>query len=203
MERLLLSASSVDPITVVDYDSKWPIDFRAEADRLLVATAGHLHRIEHIGSTSVPGLAAKPTIDLMAEATQSEPSPKLIPLLAKLNYRHRPHEFTDRLLFSKGSENARTHNLHIVGAETLDQRNEILFRDRLRNDPELSSRYAALKRAIAIQDHPDLFSYSRAKTDFVIGVVNEERATRGYPPVNILAILGPIRRSAWIDATDV
>lgn len=195
-----MTAAGLNPIRLVDYDPRWPVAFRAETDRLLQAAPYLLERIEHIGSTSVPGLAAKPTIDLMGESADAEPSQELVPLLAGLDYQNRPNEFTDRLLFSRGPDGARTYNLHIVAKGTLETRNEILFRDRLRQDSDLAARYGALKRELASQRHLDPFSYSRAKTAIIVSAVNEERASRGLPPTDIWSILGPKRRGAWINA---
>jgi len=197
-----LSGSNSGQVTIVDYDPKWPYVFRAEAERLLSATCGLLLRIEHIGSTAVPGLAAKPTIDLMAGSRYPEASEKLIALLASIGYRERPDEFTDRLLFSQGHDGSRTYNLHVVGAESLLTHNEILFRDRLRSDPDLTALYASLKREVALQNHSDPYSYNRAKTPFILSVVNEERAARGLPPVEMWSVMGPKRRAAWIEAGD-
>jgi GrpB protein len=102
------------------------------------------------------------------------------------------------LLFSKWSPNAMTHNLHVVALGTLATRNEILFRDRLRSDPPTAAEYAQLKQRLATKVFADPHGYSRAKTDFVVAVVNEERARIGLPESNIWATLGSKRRAGWI-----
>jgi len=189
--------SSAGQIEIADYDPSWPEAFTAESMRVVAGVGGLIQRTEHIGSTSVPGLKAKPMIDLMAEAVDAIPDPMLVPRLARIGYLLRPDEFTDRLLFSRGSDQARTHNLHVVGAGRLDKANEVLFRDRLRADPEVASRYAVLKGELATRTW-ERFAYSRAKTEFVVEVVDEERAKLGLAPVDIWSILGPKRREAWI-----
>ena len=176
--------SSASQIRIVDYDPSWPEAFRAEAMRVASGVGGLIRRIEHIGSTSVPGLNAKPMIDLMAEAVSPTPDPVLVPRLAPIGYQHRPDEFMDRLLFSFGPDGAPTHNLHIVGRGRLDTANEILFRDRLRADPDIAAQYAALKRELATRAW-ERFAYSRAKTQFVVAVVDEERSKLGLAPVDI------------------
>jgi GrpB-like predicted nucleotidyltransferase (UPF0157 family) len=96
-------------VTLVEYDPTWPIAFHEEAIRVLRAAKGLLVGVDHIGSTSVPGLAAKPTLDMLAEVNQTklDPTP-LIPLLDPIGYRDRWAEFNDRLLFSVGRSGART-----------------------------------------------------------------------------------------------
>jgi GrpB-like predicted nucleotidyltransferase (UPF0157 family) len=193
--------SGASQIQVVDYEPSWPEAFHAEAMRVVSAVGDLIGQIEHIGSTSVPGLDAKPMIDLMAEAVSPTPDPMLVPRLARIGYRHRPDEFTDRLLFSLGPLEASTHNLHIVGSGRLDTANEILFRDRLRADPEIAAQYAALKRELASRTW-QRFAYSRAKTQFILAVVDEERCALGMDPVDIWSTLGPRRREAWIRSGD-
>jgi GrpB-like predicted nucleotidyltransferase (UPF0157 family) len=184
-------------IEIVDYDHCWTTAFRAEAARVADACGGLIRRIEHIGSTSVPGLSAKPVIDLMAEAVSATPDPLLISSVEGIGYLHRPEEFTDRLLFSLEHDGTRTHNLHVVGPGQLEIANEVLFRDRLRADPGVAFRYAQLKQELATRAW-GRFAYSRAKTEFIVSVVDEERSKRGMAPVDIWSILGPERRGAWI-----
>jgi GrpB-like predicted nucleotidyltransferase (UPF0157 family) len=189
----------VFPVSLVDYDPAWPIAFHEEALRLLRATKGQLVAIDHIGSTSVPGLAAKPTIDMLAELNQVElDSAPLAALLEPLGYHDRSAEFTDRHLFSDGHPGAKFHNLHIVARGTASQRNEILFRDRMRRDRKAATEYEDLKRALAKHEYNDPHGYSRAKSDFVVSIVDEERAARGLPPVDIWATLGPVRQKGWL-----
>jgi hypothetical protein len=116
---------------------------------------------------------------------------------ARIGYLYRPDEFTDRLLFSLGPVGSPTHNLHVVGSGQLDTANEILFRNRLRFDPHIAAQYAAIKGELATRSW-ERFAYSRAKTQFVVAVVEEERSALGLGPVDIWSILGPKRREAWI-----
>jgi GrpB-like predicted nucleotidyltransferase (UPF0157 family) len=192
--------TAVFPVALVGYDPNWPIAFHEEALRLLKATKGQLLSVDHIGSTSVAGLAAKPTIDMLAELNQVElDSAPLVPLLEPLGYHDRSAEFSDRILFSDGRSGARTRNLHIVAKGTASLRNEILFRDRLRRDHKVATAYEALKRALAKRQYHDPYGYSRAKSDFVVAIIDEERAARGLPPVDIWATLGPLRQKGWLE----
>jgi GrpB-like predicted nucleotidyltransferase (UPF0157 family) len=185
---------------MTEYDQAWPAAFRREASRLLEVAGDRLVGIEHIGSTSVPGLAAKPTIDMLGEVDQVElDSAPLVPLLGPLRYVDRSAEFTDRLLFSAGPQGSRTHNLHIVAKGTASLRDEVLFRDRMRRDRSGALRYETLKRSLARRIYRDPHGYSRAKSEFVVTIVDEERARLGMPPVDIWATLGPTRRKGWLE----
>lgn len=193
------TANGTHPVVLAEYDRAWPIAFHRESMRLLEAAGSLLVGIEHIGSTSIPGLAAKPIIDMLGEVDQVElNSAPLVPLLNPLGYLDRSAEFTDRLLFSSGSS-AMTHNLHIVARGTASSRNEILFRDRMRRDPKAASQYEALKRSLASRRYSDAHGYSRAKSDFVVAIIDEERDARGLPAVDIWATLGPARRKGWLE----
>jgi GrpB-like predicted nucleotidyltransferase (UPF0157 family) len=193
------SAKDAHTVVLAEYDRTWPLAFHRESIRLLEATRGLLVGIEHIGSTSVPGLAAKPIIDMLAEVDQVElNSAPLVPLLQPLGYLDRSAEFTDRLLFSGGSS-PMTHNLHIVARGTASLRNEILFRDRMRRDPAAASQYLALKRTLASRTYDDPHGYSRAKSEFVVTIVDEEHKTRGLDPVDIWSTLGAMRRKGWLE----
>jgi hypothetical protein len=87
----------------------------------------------------------------------------------------------------------------IASAGTASLRNEILFRDRLRRDRTAATEYEALKRALAKHEYHDPHGYSRAKSDFVVTIVDEERAARGLPPVDIWITLGPVRKRGWLE----
>jgi GrpB-like predicted nucleotidyltransferase (UPF0157 family) len=194
------TASNLHTVALREYDPSWPAAFHRESIRLLDAAEGLLVGIEHIGSTSVPGLGAKPTIDMLGEIDQVElDSAPLAPILNSLGYLDRSAEFTDRLLFSSGPSGRRTHNLHIVPRGTASMRNEILFRDRLRRDPRAASQYEALKHTLASKTYQDPHGYSRAKSEFVVTIINQERAARGLSPVDIWATLGPARRKGWAE----
>jgi GrpB-like predicted nucleotidyltransferase (UPF0157 family) len=194
------STETVHSVVLAEYDPAWPVAFHRESIRLLEAAGGLLVGIDHIGSTSIPGLAAKPTIDMLGEVDQAElDSAPLAPLLDRLGYLDRSAEFTDRLLFSAGPVGSRTHNLHIVVRGRASMRNEILFRDRMRRDPKAASKYEALKRTLARRSYRDPHGYSRAKSDFVVTIIDEERAARGLPPADIWATLGPVRQKGWLE----
>ncbi|MEA2271661.1 MAG: hypothetical protein QOI98_369 [Solirubrobacteraceae bacterium] len=158
------------PVEIVVYDPLWPEMFEAERVRLAPLLAGV--EIHHIGSTAVPGLAAKPVIDLMALVDElDEPIPRLT---AVAGYQY-PEDFNAGLVHRRWlchpSRERRVHHLHLVDdAAELDR--HLLFRDRLRADPDLAAAYADLKRELARRFREDREGYAEAKTEFILGAVS-------------------------------
>ena len=186
--------------TIVPYDSSWPAAFETMAAALLGCSRGHLRSIEHIGSTAVPGLAAKPVLDLLGELSVDhlEGERELADDIASLGFACRSGEFTDRFLFSRSKAGLLTHNLHVVPSGTISTRNEVLFRDRLRHDAAARDAYAAFKYELAETSYPDPHGYSRAKSNFVFSVVSEERDRLQLPPWDIWKTLGAKRKAGWV-----
>jgi GrpB-like predicted nucleotidyltransferase (UPF0157 family) len=152
------------PVEILDYDPAWPTAFAAERKRLAPLLEAEIH---HFGSTAVPGLAAKPVIDMIALVVDlNAPIPGL---LASAGYQF-PEAFnatlTHRRFLCYPSAAHRTHHLHLVDAhEELERR--LRFRDRLRADPSLAREYATLKRALAERYRDDRDAYTDAKAAFV------------------------------------
>lgn len=170
-----------EEIDIVPWDPDWPVLFLEEEEHLRACLPQHLiGRIEHFGSTSVPGLAAKPIVDMLIEVTSLEDARILIPPILEAegyDYFWRP-SFGDDVppfyaWFIKRDENGlRTHHLHMVEAN-FPNWERLLFRDRLIEDPALAAEYAELKRRAA-EDHPrDRVRYTEAKTEFVVRVTRE------------------------------
>jgi GrpB-like predicted nucleotidyltransferase (UPF0157 family) len=172
------------PIEVVEYDAAWP-DLAARARAELHAIApGLFPVIEHVGSTSVPGLAAKPVIDLMAAAPDLGRVAEHEGALLAAGYRPHDTGMPGRLFFYRDRDGVRSHHLHVVQAETLATRNELLLRDYLRAHPADAARYAALKRSLAAASMSG-DSYTRAKTELIQELTDSARAERGLPPVPV------------------
>ncbi len=166
-------------VSLVPYDPVWPSQFAHAAEELNGTDL--FGWIEHIGSTAVPGLLAKPIIDIMAGVRRSEAKDDLVGLLATLGYHHRRDAFVDRETFRRdGGDGQRTHHLHVVAASDLSH-HDLLFRDRLRREPALAAEYQSLKETLAARHSTDLDrrGYAGGKTDFVQRVVDAERAERG------------------------
>ena len=139
-------------VEVVAYDPEWPARFAAERQALLAAVPGLFLSIEHIGSTAVPGLAAKPTIDILATVADPSAVPDRLDALAAAGYEHRPGSFPDdprHLFFRKVREGKRLAHLHVVDASSPEVDDYRVFRDFLRAVPDGARRYADLKLDLA------------------------------------------------------
>ncbi len=173
-------------IEIADYDPRWPELARQAIGELNGALAGTFVRIEHVGSTSVPGLAAKPVIDLMAGVADVEDArPVLDEALPALGYSFLDAGMPDRLLLVRATDGRRSHHLHVVPDATLPTRNEVLLRDYLRGHPRDVERYAALKRSLVQTPGLNGEAYTRGKTQLVQEIVDAARAQRGLPLVAV------------------
>jgi 16S rRNA processing protein RimM len=157
------------PIEIVDYDPSWPERYDAESARLREALGDVAVRIEHVGSTSVPGLAAKPVIDIQLSVAGFDPEERYSEPLRRLGYQEYPDPATPehRIFTLPKGGGPRQVNLHVCEAGSEWERRHPAFRDRLRGDPALRDEYAALKRELAVEHGNDVESYADAKSDFV------------------------------------
>jgi len=160
-------------VRVVEYDSTWPSIFADEADRLRqwFADSGLRLVVEHTGSTAVPGLAAKPILDILAGYPEDASVAAYIEVLTAAGYVHRgEQEIPGREFFRRG--NPRAYHLHLTAMDSPFWRNHLTFRDRLRADNALRDAYAALKRDLAARFPRDREAYIAGKESFVTEVLN-------------------------------
>lgn len=169
---------------IADYDPAWPSRAEAAITELLDALPEVLGDIEHIGSTAVTGLAAKPVIDLMAAAGELAVAEAREGTLTGLGYRRHLDGMTDRLLYVREAGGRRTHILHVVTAESRPLRNQRILRDHLRAHPRDAARYAELKRALVAAGTAPA-DYSRAKTGLIQELTDRARSRLGLPPVPV------------------
>lgn len=167
-----MNVSSDPLIQIVPYDKEWPRNFATEAGRLASCLDIGRASIHHIGSTSVPGLAAKALIDVMIACSPLLDRTYYEERMTELGYTFRPVHENDRLFYEKKSR-PRVH-VHLVQAGSWHYWRLLLFRDRLRRDEELRDRYVELKMKLADAYATDRDSYSQSKTEFVTAVVLEE-----------------------------
>ena len=181
----------MDEIEIVSYDPRWPTLFAAEAARIRAAVGGQLiAAIEHFGSTAVPGLSAKPVIDiLVAVRSLAQARQEAVPSLEALGYSYwRDNPDPHHMFFVKGLPplGPRTHHVHLVEFGSPDARltgedtfwDRLLFRDYLRTHPEEVRRYEALKRYLATRFPTDREAYTDGKTDYVRSVMVKARQER-------------------------
>jgi GrpB-like predicted nucleotidyltransferase (UPF0157 family) len=168
------------PIEIVAYDPSWPARFDQERDALRHALAPWLAGpIEHIGSTAVPGLAAKPVIDIMAGVDTLEQSKPAIEAAAALRYCYFPYQAHLEHWFCKPSPGFRTHHLHLVPVGSPQWIRPIAFRNYLRTHVEIASEYERLKRTLADTFKFDREAYTAAKAPF-IEATTEQAVAAGY-----------------------
>jgi len=156
------------PVELLAYDISWPSKFELERAHLQNVLAPWLAGgIEHIGSTAVPMLAAKPIIDIMAPVHTLKASLPAIDALAQAEYVYYPYKTEVMHWFCKPTTSRRTHHLHLVPAGSQLWRERLAFRDALRGSPKLAADYAELKASLALEFRFDREAYTEAKTPFV------------------------------------
>ncbi len=159
------------PIVIASYSERWPVLFADERAAILAAIAPA--EVEHIGSTSVPGLAAKPIIDIMIGVESLERAAACIPALAALGYEYVPEleaQMPERRYLRKVLIGVRTHQIHMVELGGAFWARHLLFRNYLRRHPQIAADYAALKRRLAAEFGADINGYTDAKTGFIRNV---------------------------------
>ena len=169
-----LAAAIDEEVSLHAPDPAWAGAFELERDRLLALVPGVFVEIAHIGSTAVPGLAAKPIIDILAGVASLEDIDALVDRLCERGYTtSKAFNATlgDRRWLMRWKNGHRTHHLHIVAHGGVLWGERIGFRDALRADPALAQRYAALKIRLAAEHRADREAYTDAKADFVRDVV--------------------------------
>lgn len=164
-----------DTIVIVPYDPSWPAAFEAEAGRLRQALGPLALRIDHVGSTAVPGLAAKPVIDIQISVKDLQPLEVWRPALEALGYRHVPDPDDATYPFlHRPAAWPHTHHIHVCAAGGAEERRHLAFRDALRARPELAAAYAELKCSLAREHsavtHESRNAYADAKTEFIAAV---------------------------------
>lgn len=170
-----------EQIDVVAYDSHWPKMFLAERDHLLSCLPSDLiKRIEHFGSTAVPGLAAKPVVDMLVEVTSLQRTQhEVVPILEQQGYDYfwRPN-FGENIppfyawFIKRNVQGQRTFHIHMVERD-FPHWERLLFRDYLRNHPDAAGEYQQLKLYLAQQHGQDRIAYTEAKTAFIVATTQK------------------------------
>jgi len=163
---------------IVDYDPRWPVLFRAEGTRVMEATRPYVFAVEHIGSTAVPGLAAKATVDIMLGMCQLSDGPTCVERLVALGFTYFPEfekEIPERRCFSRRASEEVKYNLHAVEVASAFWERHLLFRDWLRTHPEDAAAYLSLKRSLAAKHRQDREAYTDSKTEFIRAIEQKAR----------------------------
>ncbi len=167
-------------IELQEHRPEWADEFLRESGRVSSALGPRILQIEHIGSTAIPGLIAKPIIDLAARAAPEEDPLSFGSALGDIGYQqHRTGPKTHGV-YLRGTSERRTHILHVFADAAWDTCNQRLFRDKLLRDPSAREAYGRLKASLAHAQ--DGHEYTAAKRSLIQTLLNEERAIRWLPP---------------------
>ncbi|MFB6194248.1 MAG: GrpB family protein [Halobaculum sp.] len=186
-----------ESVELVSHHDAWREAFGTEADRLHDAVGDRIRAVEHIGSTAIPGVPAKPVLDLLVtvptdherdDRTEGAPTGRLADLAAartlhpdleRLGYEPRETDVPGRTFLVRGPPTARTHYLSVAPHRGTFHREKVAFRDYLRDEPDVAAEYATLKRELA-QTADDRDAYTDGKSQFVARVL--ENALPEYAP---------------------
>ncbi|MFZ5824589.1 MAG: GrpB family protein [Bacillota bacterium] len=173
---------SAQPVVIVEYDPTWPVDFEALKGAYEAALHGLIESVEHVGSTAVPGLAAKPIIDVDLVIADRALLPEVIQRLAALGYRHEGDlGVAGREAFARDGDphtprdgSGRVwpaHHLYVCASDCAALHEHLRFRDYLRAHPEKAREYGELKQHLAAAFREDRAAYGEAKTAFVRSIL--------------------------------
>ena len=169
-ETGLLGGVEKRAIVVVPYRPEWPRLFRMHAARIAATLGDAALQIEHIGSTAVPGLAAKPIVDILVVVEDSGEEDAYLPAMTGCGYelRVREPEFDEHRMFR--TTDGEVH-VHVLSRNSPEIGRYLRFRDSLRGDAAYRSKYQELKQTLATQDWPDMNAYAAAKSELIEAIL--------------------------------
>ncbi|MHA2170144.1 MAG: GrpB family protein [Candidatus Kariarchaeaceae archaeon] len=167
------------PIEICEYDPNWILEYEKEKEYLSQIIGDKIECIEHVGSTSVLGLGAKPIIDILIGVNSLKIADLCVPILIKEGYRYvKKHEdvLPMRRYFTKGSkQGGRTHHIHMVEVTSDFFNSHISFRNYLRDHPTAAKEYYLLKKDLEKKYKFEREKYTNAKTDFVLSILEKAK----------------------------
>lgn len=172
LDRVLIGGREPVSITVVEYDQRWPQHFHKNAEQIRAVLGPRALKIEHVGSTSVPGLAAKPIIDILLTVDDINDEAAYVPALQSVGFVLRVREDDHRMLRTP----ARDVHLHVLEASHPEVTNMLVFRDWLRTSETDRQLYADIKKQLARQQWVDMNEYADAKADVVQQILARAKA---------------------------
>lgn len=178
LETGLIGGAERREIRIVSYDPDWPKKFEAHARRIADALGGAALRVEHVGSTSVPGLAAKPIIDILVVVTDSADESAYLPRLEAAGYilRVREPDWNEHRMFRTPERDVHVH-VYSVGCPEVER--NLTFRDRLRRNADDRGNYERTKRELAAKEWPNMDAYAEAKTGVIENILAASHAVGG------------------------
>jgi len=180
MREVIIGEIEQPTIVIADYNPAWPERFRQEEVRTVAALGEAALSVEHIGSTSVPGLAAKAIVDILLVVEDSGEEDLYLPALEEAGYvlRIREPDFHEHRMFRTPEKDV---HVHVFSAGSPEIERYLLLRDRLRQNEGDRELYAQRKRALAKRDWPTMEHYAEAKTEVVEGIISRAAAARSRP----------------------
>jgi GrpB-like predicted nucleotidyltransferase (UPF0157 family) len=174
-----------EKVRIVEYNPEWPEIYELEKNKIQEKIGEYIASIDHIGSTAVEGLVAKPIIDILIGLNSLDDAQYCIPKLEELNYEYVP-EFEDVLPERRylrkppHDQGPRDYHIHMVELKTYFWKRQLIFRDYLRKFPDAAKEYGDLKLKLAAELLDDREAYSEGKTDFILGILEKvEKETEG------------------------
>ncbi|MCR8630454.1 GrpB family protein [Paenibacillus radicis (ex Xue et al. 2023)] len=167
----------MEEVVVCEYNPEWVTEYNVEKVKIVQLLKDLIQGIEHIGSTAIPGLAAKPVIDMMVGINNLQDLTKLhYEQLKTIGYEFVDHpHFPERRFFRKGQWRAGTHHLHIYEHKADNWNSNLLFRDYLINHPDLLREYNVLKKELELVYKNDRAAYTKAKAPFIESVIRKAK----------------------------
>jgi GrpB-like predicted nucleotidyltransferase (UPF0157 family) len=176
------------PVEICEYDATWLLKFEKQKNDIMKAIGNKVAAIEHIGSTAVPGLGAKPIIDIMVGLQKLGDADDCIEPLKKIGYEYVPEleaEIPERRYFHKGPSNVpkKHYHLHMVQLDGEFWKRQILFRDYLSTHSDLAQEYFRLKKELAARYRLNREAYTEAKTSFIKSTIAKARSEKSISTV--------------------
>lgn len=171
LDAVLIGGRERVQIVIVDYDPQWPQRFAVERERIQRALGPAALSVEHIGSTSVPGLAAKPIIDVLLTVARVDDEASYLPAMEAAGYVLRVREPEHRMFRTPG----RDVHVHVYEPAHPAVRDDVALRDRLRSSAEDRELYARTKRDLAGRPWRDMNDYADAKTEVITQILSRAR----------------------------
>ncbi len=177
-------------VEIVDYCADWATVFAREAAAILEACTPWVTEVHHVGSTAVPGLAAKPILDMLPIAGGAGEGHEAVAGMERLGYRYRgEHGIPGRFYFDRVVDGRTVAHLHMLPVEHRDIGELLAFRDYLRSHPGACRDYERLKRGLASKFRDDRQSYTDSKAEFIVGTIDAAMPAGGssYPHTRLAA----------------
>jgi GrpB-like predicted nucleotidyltransferase (UPF0157 family) len=161
-------------VELKNHNKEWKKLFAQEAKKISSQISNYIVDIQHIGSTAIPNIVAKPIIDIAVAINELSNIEQVVTLLEEGGYEYRGEQgIPDRHMFVKGNEECRTHHIHVMVNTSYEWKKHILFRDYLRKNSSEAKQYSDLKKKLATKYEFDREKYTDGKEAFILGIIEK------------------------------